>query len=201
VENIRLFVGIACPEAQGAEVSALMDRLAAGLSFRKWTHPDDLHVTLHFLGDTPPQRLEAISQAMEETAARFAPLVLSFTEPGIFGPPDAPRILWLGLKEHGAPGRLKMLHQMLRPGLVSAGCRLDDRPFRAHMTLARQGNSTCSPETVKAAWNSALQGEPHSGPHPIFSPWTASGITLFRSHLGRRPSYEKLRHFPFGGKD
>lgn len=194
--NIRLFVGIPCPSAARGAISALMDRMAGSLKFRKWTHPADLHVTLHFLGDTPPQRLGAIQQALEETAAQFAPLELSFTEPGIFGPSDAPRILWLGLKEHGAPGRLKQLHLALRPGLVAAGCRLDEKPFRAHMTLARQGDGSCTPENIRAAWEAARKAQFHAAE---LGPWTASGITLFRSHLGRRPSYEALRHFLFRG--
>jgi len=196
VENIRIFAGIACPPAQRKMAAALMNRLAAALPFRKWTHPDDLHVTLHFIGETPPQRLGAIRRVLEETAAQFAPLTLAFAEPGVFGPPDAPRILWLGLREPEAPGSLKRLHDALRPGLVAAGCRLDEKPFRAHMTLARQAESKCGPEAVRTAWTAALADERHA----VTLPWEAGGITLFRSRLGRRPSYETIGYFPFGGE-
>lgn len=194
MENIRIFVGIACPPDVCRAVSALSDKMSDALSFRKWTHPDDLHVTLHFLGETPADRLDAISRVLEEAAAQAAPFSLSITEPGIFGQPGAPRILWLGLKEDGAK-QLKQLHQSLRPGLVNAGCQLDEKPFRAHLTLARQGGAGSSPETNQAAWKSAVRDQP---PASALLQWRADGITLFRSHLGRRPSYEKMRIFPFG---
>ncbi len=197
MENFRLFIGIACPPDVSRAVAGTMDLLAAELAFRKWTHPDDLHVTIHFLGDTPAERLDAIRDVLQETASQAAPPVLSLTEPGTFGPPNAPRILWLGLAEPGSPGRLAQLHQALRPGLSAAGCQLEDRPFRAHMTIARQGGSGCGPEAVMQAWPSVKAAVRLSSES---LQWTAGGITLFLTHPGRKPSYEKLREFPFGRK-
>ncbi|WP_276354621.1 RNA 2',3'-cyclic phosphodiesterase [Cohnella caldifontis] len=193
MNNLRLFIGISPSNAVAEALREAIDRMAARLPFRKWTHPDDLHVTLHFLGDTPETRLEAIKEALLQTATSAAPFTLSLTAPGTFGPPSAPRVLWLGLAEPGNPGALARLHQALAPGLQAAGCTLEDRPFRAHVTLARQGGPECGREAVQAAWE-----EYRTRISADLLEWTADRVTLFRSHLGRRPSYERIGQYPFG---
>lgn len=192
MSNLRLFIGVALSPSLTERISPIMDRLASELPFRKWTHPADLHVTLHFLGDTPEDRVDAVAKALEDTAANTEPMDLRLTEPGTFGPPAAPRILWLGLTEPSRQGGLTRLHAELAPKLAAAGCRLEDRPFRAHLTLARQGGSGCTRAAIAAAWQKAA---PEAAAKPL--EWTADRVTLFLSHLGKRPSYEKLREFPF----
>lgn len=188
MNNFRLFIGIALTPPVSARVSAIMDRMAAQLPFRKWTHPADLHVTLHFLGDTPADRLDPIRHALESTAAETASIALKLTEPGTFGQPAAPRILWLGLNEPSAPGAMSKLHAALAHRLAAAGCALEDRPFRAHLTLARQGAPGCGREALQSAWSTAAAETAGMGPLE----WTADRVTLFRSEIGRRPSYGRL---------
>jgi 2'-5' RNA ligase len=195
MNNFRLFIGIALSPSVTDQLTPIMDRMAFELPFRKWTHPADLHVTLHFLGDTPSDRMDAIRQALENTAAETPPLPLALTEPGTFGPPAAPRILWLGISEPTSPGALARLHASLAPMLAAAGCRLEERPFRSHVTLARQGGAGCTRQSIEAAWHSAAQ----EFAAPSLQ-WTADHVTLFCSHLGRSPSYEKLHEYPFTGR-
>jgi 2'-5' RNA ligase len=195
MNNFRLFIGISLAPAVTGLLSALMDRMAADLPFRKWTHPSDLHVTLHFLGETPEERVGAIRDAMEESAAEAKPFSLALTAPGTFGPPNAPRILWSGLAEPAAPGALSVLHASLTPKLAAAGCSLEDRPFRAHVTLARQGGAGCRRDNIEAVWQTAKEAEGVSGGELT---WTADQIALFHTHLGRRPSYERIFECPLG---
>jgi 2'-5' RNA ligase len=189
---LRLFIGISLSPEVSSELSSLMDRMAAQLPFKRWTHPDDLHVTLHFLGDTPPERADAVRQAVEETAAETAPIRFKLTSPGTFGPPNSPRVLWCGVSEPDAPGALADLHGKLIPRLLAAGCEVEDRPFRAHVTMARQGGAGVTREDIDAAWQAA------SSPEAALS-WKAGHLTLFHSRLGQRPSYERLQESEFKG--
>lgn len=194
MENFRLFLGCKLPEAATGYLAQKMTALSAALKFRSWTHPADLHVTLHFLGDTPVSRLPELEAAAAAAADATAPFALALTEPGTFGPPAAPRVLWCGLAEPAAPGgALAALHAALGARLSASGFATEARPFRAHVTLARGGAAGCSPAAIAAAWRGASQAATPQGA------WTAAGCTLFRSHLGRRPSYEPIAEFPFGG--
>ncbi|TJY41050.1 RNA 2',3'-cyclic phosphodiesterase [Cohnella pontilimi] len=192
MENFRLFIGLSLSDEVTSRLAAIMEQMSGRLPFRRWTHPADLHVTLHFLGDTPIERLDAIREATAVTAAETPPITLALTEPGTFGPAGAPRILWCGLAEQGAPGALAALHAALAPRLAAAGCALEARPYRAHVTLARQGGAGCGREAIASAWHEASADAGSLA-------WTALRVTLFRSHLGRRPSYERLDQFLLAG--
>jgi 2'-5' RNA ligase len=195
MENFRLFIGLSLSQSVTDRLSSIMERMAADLPFRRWTHPADLHVTLHFLGDIPVHLTDAIRVAVADTAAETTPIPLSLTGPGTFGPANAPRVLWCALSEQGTPGALAGLHAALAPRLAAAGCTLEERPFRAHITLARQGGAGCGRDAVAAAWQAAIDVT-----GPISLAWNADNVTLFRSHLGRRPSYERLHEFPLTGR-
>jgi 2'-5' RNA ligase len=190
MNNFRLFIGLKLSEAAKEYVASLMDNLsAAGLSFRGWTHPSDLHVTLHFLGDTPASRVQEIGVLAAEVAAATAPFALALTGAGTFGPPSAPRVLWCGLAEPAAPGgALAALHAALGARLAASGFATEARPFRAHVTLARGGAAGFSAAALAAALAACSQALPE---------WTAYSCTLFRTHLGRKPSYEPIGEYAF----
>jgi len=128
-----------------------------------------------------------------------------------------------GETDRPAQGALSALHAALCARAEAAGFPRDSRPFRPHVTLARAGNAACGPSAVAAAWREAVAAEegPASGalagttaaPQGTLegsaagslSPgsagklvWMADRLTLFRSHLGRRPSYERLAEYRFG---
>jgi 2'-5' RNA ligase len=193
LNNLRLFIGIALAPSITGRLRTVIGPLSARLPFRRWTHPDDLHVTLHFLGDTPEERTAAIRSTVRSACAAFAPIALALAEPGLFGPPSSPRVLWLGLAEPESPGALARLHEALAPGLKAAGCDLEDRPFRPHVTLARQGGAGCGREAVQAAWKACLGSAPADS-----LTWTADRVSLFRTRLGQRPSYERIAEFRLG---
>lgn len=201
MENFRLFLGLQLSPAAKAYLSCKMSAMARELPFRKWTHSEDLHVTLHFLGETPATRLAALGDAAAAAAARAAPITLALTKAGTFGSPSAPRVLWCGLAEpEAAPGALAELHAALGATLTASGFATEARPFRAHATLARgwsgaAGAAGDPAAAIAAAWQAAPCDAPHAA-----TAWTADAVTLFRTHLGRRPSYEAMAVFPFGSE-
>lgn len=101
--------------------------------------PEDLHLTLVFLGPVPRSRLEALSAALPARLPRLAALELGLGRAGAFPNRREPRVLWLAL-EARRPGALEDLGR-LRESLALL-CReqnfdFDPRPFVPHLTVAR----------------------------------------------------------------
>ncbi len=116
-----------------------LDRLQAelkghGLSGLRWVKPGSIHLTLKFLGDTPPGRVPAIEQALDEAARGRRPFRLSLGELRTFGGRRGPRVLWLDLE---GDSELRELQRAVERALVDIGFSPEQREFSPHLTLAR----------------------------------------------------------------
>ncbi|MDF2714796.1 MAG: 2-5 ligase [Paenibacillus sp.] len=184
----RLFVAVPIPAELKAKAGAAMNGLKRQLPFKRWVHPDDLHITLKFIGDVAPSTVPAIETALERIAARSNPFALQLSGAGTFGAPQAPRVLWAGLGDKLQP--LKSLQADVESQLAELGYEPENRPYSPHVTLARQYSGT------GPARKDALAGlfRPE-GDSPL--EWTADRIVLYRSHFGRTPMYEPIRTIVF----
>jgi 2'-5' RNA ligase len=132
---IRAFIALTPPvtlQQSFADVQAALQRLS--LAFR-WVKPAQVHLTLKFLGDIPPERIDPIAHAMQQTVTTLAPFTVSLRGLGCFPSPTHPRALWMGVQ--AAPDTLQPLHLRLETALAPLGFTPDNRPFRPHLTLAR----------------------------------------------------------------
>ena len=181
VGHQRLFVAIALPAA----VRAVLAELARPLSGVAWTRPEQLHLTLRFLGEVPDEKIEAISDRLSQI--QVTPFVLPIEGCGTFPPNAPPRVLWAGVGS-GHP-RLFQLRQRLDDTLLSAGVPFDVRVFHPHVTLARVSADADAGSRV-AAW---LQTQRDF----LAPPFSVEAFELYRSEL--RPSgasHTLLRRFP-----
>ncbi len=94
-------------------------------------HPDDLHMTLVFLGPVAPEQRACIERGGDEI--QIDPFTLYLDRVDYW---PRPRILCLGASEASAP--LTSLVQSLQSGLVSCGFEPETRPYKPHVTLARK---------------------------------------------------------------
>lgn len=125
----RLFVSLALPEPCRDALAALMDPIDGV----RWTRPEQLHLTLRFLGDTLEQEAQLMVERL--TAIRVEPFILPLEATGVFPPKSPPRILWAGLGN--AHTRLFQLRQKVDDALLAAGWRGDVRSFEPHITVGR----------------------------------------------------------------
>jgi 2'-5' RNA ligase len=128
----RLFFALQPAAAERQAIAALADPIPFHGARR--IHPDDLHVTLLFVGGVPADRLEAIAAA----AAISAPAItLTLDQLGLW---QRPGILWYGPGETPAPllALASGLRDALGEAMASCGLEPDPRPYRAHLTLARK---------------------------------------------------------------
>jgi 2'-5' RNA ligase len=132
----RTFLALPLPEDVRRGLARLQAELAPEVPAFRWTKPDQMHLTLAFLGDVADERLGSLGAAVVAAAAAFDPLALAVATLGAFPTAARPRVLWAGLD---GPG-LAALHDLQRA--VAAAARAvgappaDDR-FSPHVTLGR----------------------------------------------------------------
>ncbi len=100
--------------------------------------PAQWHLTLHFLGAVPRARLPALREALRLPCMPFAPFTLTLGQPA----------LWRGgtaVLEAAAAPRLLALHAALGSALLAEGLRVEARPYRPHLTLARRAPQAVLP--------------------------------------------------------
>ena len=184
VPGRRLFIAVAVPSpvrSALAEVVAAARGRTGTVRGVRWVAADGIHLTLRFLGTTPPDRVDAAAEAAREAAAAAHPFAISLDDAGAFPRDDGPRALWLGVAA-GAED-LRALAREVDAALVRRGWPADPRPLRAHLTLARCQD----PVAGRAALAALREVLAAAGPAPALG-WRSHELVLYESHLGSGPA-------------
>jgi 2'-5' RNA ligase len=175
----RLFIAITLPPA----VRDVLAALAQPLPGVNWTGPEQLHLTLRFLGDVPVAQIAPIIARL--ATVRVAPFILPIEGVGSFPPNRPPRVIWIGVGS-GHP-RLYQLRQRLDDALLASGLQLDVRTFHPHVTLAR------STEDAGPALGHWL----HAHRAMTAPPFRVESFALYSSQLHPNGAVHTLKqHFP-----
>jgi 2'-5' RNA ligase len=166
---MRLFVGLDFPW----ETKQLLGSLAGGIPGARWVPPENYHMTLRFIGETPAHRAEEIDHALATLRGRPFPLVL--TGVGTFAKGGQANALWMGVEKNPA---LEALSRKIETALQRAGCEPERRRFTPHVTLARLRG----PVNGKLAGFVQSRNLFRSGPMPV------EHFVLFSSLLGKEAS-------------
>ncbi|MGH8059901.1 MAG: RNA 2',3'-cyclic phosphodiesterase, partial [Candidatus Entotheonellia bacterium] len=100
-----------------------------------WVRESGFHLTLKFLGEVEPPRIERIVSCMVETSRMWAPFSVTVAGVGLFPQNPQPRILWAGIQD--VSQHLGQLQQTMDFQLACIGFPRENRLFRPHLTLAR----------------------------------------------------------------
>ena len=132
---IRSFIAILLTDAVREAVAAATERLRPLCGAVAWVPPQNLHVTLQFLGGQSEEGLVAAEAALADAAARSGPIEVTLHGIGAFPGLERPRILWIGL----AQGALEARALQARVADALAGQRFprEDRPWHPHLTIGR----------------------------------------------------------------
>lgn len=185
---MRLFVAVDPGERLRADLATRLDTWRR-LWDLGWAPPENLHLTLRFLGERPTSRLPALEAALDEAAAAHAPFDLASGGLGVFPDWRRPRVLFLQIVDAGSlaaladtVGAVIAAHVPDEPD--------DDRPFRAHLTLARIKRLLDRPDREALRALAA----------PPVHAWTVRGLSLVESRLTPRGAvYAARRVFPLAG--
>lgn len=125
----RLFVALVPPATVQAELAAL----ARPLPGVRWTPEKNLHLTLRFVGDTPPEKQSAFVEALSRV--RVEPFILPVAGVGTFTGRGPARVLWAGVGNGHT--RLYQLRKQVDEALLSVDPALAVPDFHPHFTIAR----------------------------------------------------------------
>jgi 2'-5' RNA ligase len=177
---VRAFVAVVPPPEAVEELAAAVAAVRRDHRGARWTRPEQWHLTLAFLGEVDEATLDGVRAGLSAVAARAAPLGLALSGAGRFGE----RVLWTGLA--GDTRGLGALAGEVAAAVRDAGVALEDRAFRAHLTLARgRGGVSGLAQAVRAL--AGFTGRP----------WRADTLHLVRSRPG--PQYDDLATWPLAG--
>lgn len=99
-----------------------------------WVKPENVHLTIKFLGDIEADKVDSIARLLEDAAAQSRSFDISVKGVGGFPTIDNPRVLWVGVEDDK---NLSHLYDNLENGLTALGFKKEDRPFKPHLTLGR----------------------------------------------------------------
>ncbi|OQA00728.1 MAG: 2',5' RNA ligase family [Planctomycetes bacterium ADurb.Bin401] len=189
-KNIRAFLAIEPPENILQEITRLQDKLKREISGRlSWTRPQGQHLTLKFFGDISREDINHISAAVQKRTVVEQKLNLQIEKLGVFPDARRPRVLWCAVA--GDVERLINLQKKLDGDFTAIGFPVEDRSFKAHLTLARikdPRDITGMSEALKK-YDSFQAGE-----------FIADKLFLFQSTLSPQGAiYTKLAGFALTG--
>ena len=136
---LRLFIAVNCDDETKKRLLSVQDKIRSQALKGNFSRPENLHLTLVFLGETPEDQVQAICPVIKEAMRPpAAPFALAFSQTGCFTH-SGKELWWIGAG-HSDPslGILKNIRQRITGGLSAAGIAFDDRPFNPHITLGRE---------------------------------------------------------------
>ena len=152
----------------------------------RWVPPENLHVTLWFIGEADDSRVASISDALS-SPLNVPPFALRAGGLGAFPPSGPPRVFWIGIRSGSES--LAALHATLATRLKPLGLEPEHRAFSAHLTIARVKDV---PRRASARIRTRL-----ADTSADVGSTTVTRATLFRSHVSSKGStYEALMRIP-----
>lgn len=182
----RSFFAVELSKEIEGGISKIQEQLKRKAEGVRWVRPAGMHLTLKFLGEVDPDRIEEIVRKAGEAVEGVGPFTIRITGGGGFPNVKNPRVIWIGVEDQS--GSLRQLQTRLETGLEELGFKREERNYTPHLTLGRVRSGK-----GKGAFTQALEdmGDSDLGTMEVRE------ITLFRSEL--KPTgaeYTKLRTVP-----
>lgn len=176
----RLFVAADLPDDVRDKVTSICHDVPGA----RWVPPEQLHLTLRFLGDRDDSMLAGIRRSLADVKDKPFPLAVRGV--GHFPPGRHPRVLWVGL-ESCEP--LLVLQQDIERVLVESGVPAEPRRFSPHITIARLKESVPGKVEAFEAANRLL----------ATAPFLVTEFHLYSSTLSSRGAIHRREHtYPLG---
>lgn len=180
-EAWRIFIAVPIPQEVKHKMQIWCNEQGQGeqLQFRKWVHMEDYHVTVQFLGDMMPERLDQLEVSLKQATQNTPQFSLEVAGCGTFGRPACPSVLWAGVR--GDVAALSRLQQKVTEANRALGFTPEERRYTPHITLARKyrEDARLNPEVLQSV--------------PEFGSWLVDRLVVYRTHMHERPMYEVVK--------
>ncbi len=186
---IRAFVAIEIPGSVQQAILKACQPLKNSLdSAVRWVQPQNIHLTLKFLGDVSPTSLGLLEHSLAAEASQHSPFEIEIGGFSVFPNPKKARVLWIGVQ---APPALSQLQHALEACCARLGYPSEaEKPFSPHLTIGRVREGANQPG-LRPALEQFQAGS--------LGKASIQGICLFRSDLQPQGArYTPLAHIPLG---
>jgi len=204
--TVRTFIAIELPGEVRAYLERCQERLRRAGADVTWTRPEQIHLTLAFLGNVPADELDALAEAVREAASAFGPLVLRAGGTGQFPPGGRPRVLWVGVATEA--GDLTGLQRAVAGAAAPLAEKQEHRAYHPHLTLGRvregrrgrggkRGRNGGGGSNLPGLARAVAETAEETGPA-----FDADEVVLFQSDLGPQgPTYTPLARIRLTAND
>jgi 2'-5' RNA ligase len=143
-QSIRCFVAVNLPPFIKENLGRIQEELRKAQADVSWVKPENIHLTLKFLGGIGEKRVERVKEVLANAVAMAGSFDIQLEGLGVFPGIKSPRVVWVGVKE--TPAALIELQKAVDEGLAQIGFPKEGRKFSPHFTLGR----VRSPRNVEA---------------------------------------------------
>lgn len=171
-EITRVFIAVELSEEARGELNALQSSLKKAGADVKWADPENIHLTLHFLGDCGEQMIPSVKAALIEAASVSLPFYIGLDGVGAFPCVSSPEVIWVGIGE--GKREIEALYHSVSSRLARLGIQEEERKFSPHITIGR----------VRSGRNiNYLRKAIEDSPFPSSSSTLVDRVILFSSKL------------------
>jgi len=171
-ETIRAFIAIELPEKIIDDIGKVQKSLQSYGFKVRWVRPQNIHLTLKFLGNIQKAEAGKVERALFESAEGIAPLTITVKGVGTFPSIKRPRVIWVGVA--GQLDELRKFQKTLDDKLAATGFPKEKRTFKGHLTLGRV-KDRIDPRRLLNALEEFSQFES--------APFVVDRVVLFKSAL------------------
>ncbi|MEJ5342027.1 MAG: RNA 2',3'-cyclic phosphodiesterase [Thermogutta sp.] len=188
--KVRTFIAVEVDEGVRSRASKLIKQLRQSGADVTWVAPENMHLTIKFLGDVDYRDVYHVCRAVEECVATVEPFTVEIRGVGAFPSLERPRVIWLGVDLGAA--EMEALNERVESALSAIGFPREGRKFHAHLTLGRVRKSGRAVEHLVAMLREYQDVE--------FGPTTVDQLVIFSSELlPTGPVYEPMGHAELKG--
>jgi len=184
---LRLFVAILLSDKVRAALARVQKELGRNCDGVRWVHPDQLHVTVKFLGDVPEGDVPSVSEAIARGAAKGGPFSMTVESAGCFPPRGGVRIVWAGAADRTNTMQRSM--EAINRELEDLGFERESRAWSPHITIGRVKFDNSAGRTRSAVERVSYAGIDQA----------VDSVSLMSSVLGPKgPTYAQVFTCPLG---
>ncbi len=169
-DQVRAFLALEIPDHLREEIAGHQARLRQQLPRARWVRATSLHLTLKFLGQVGPDRLQDLVAELGPRLAALAPVQVAMAGSGFFPSERRPRVAWIG----GQAIAVEPVVEAIETVAAGFGFARERRPWALHLTVARlKGSWPAAAIEDYLAWGQGL----------CLEPFECSEVVLFSSSL------------------
>ncbi len=186
MDKIRLFYALNLTDEVKNVIGNFIDEHKKSIDFVRWIKPDNIHLTLRFLGDTDTDKLDFLKKVADSLVLDFKKKEFSIEGVGCFPNLRRPRVIWFGITD--GSDYIRSLNKSLNRRLSDVGMSEDVRFFKPHITVGR---------TKSIFLSDCFKNVLINNKNRHFADSELESLSLYKSILTRQGSVYKELHRSF----